>query len=420
MNATAKGPRWWHGATLYQIYVRSWRDTNGDGYGDLRGRHRRPRLPGLARAWTASGCRPPCRRRTTTGATTSPTTWASTPSSAPWPTWTSSSPRPASGACGCCSTWCPTTPAPRTPGSSTPVGGRDAAHRDYYVWADPAPGRRPAEQLAGRHRALRLDPGRRQRPVLPAQLPAQPARPELVGARRPRGVPRDPAVLVRPGRGRVPHRRRPRPVQGRRAARQPAGDRRRARWTAGSACGPVYSANRPEIARRLPRLAQDRRELLAAAAAARRDLGRRPGRLASFYGHDDELQLGVQLPVRLRRLRPRAALAGGRGADAGRAAARRVPGVDARPTTTSAGSRPAGAAATSARPGSRCWCWPRCPAPPCCTTATRSAMTDVAVPPGAAPGPDDPGRGRPRAAGTGPGPRCSGTPHRPRASPPRA
>jgi alpha-glucosidase len=31
------GSRWWQGATVYQIYVRSWQDTNSDGYGDLRG-----------------------------------------------------------------------------------------------------------------------------------------------------------------------------------------------------------------------------------------------------------------------------------------------------------------------------------------------------------------------------------------------
>lgn len=29
--------RWWQGAVLYQLYVRSWLDTNGDGYGDLGG-----------------------------------------------------------------------------------------------------------------------------------------------------------------------------------------------------------------------------------------------------------------------------------------------------------------------------------------------------------------------------------------------
>jgi alpha-glucosidase len=36
MNHDVPSP-WWHGAVLYQLYVRSWQDTDGDGYGDLRG-----------------------------------------------------------------------------------------------------------------------------------------------------------------------------------------------------------------------------------------------------------------------------------------------------------------------------------------------------------------------------------------------
>jgi len=37
LNPNTAQPPWWHGAVLYQLYVRSWRDTNDDGYGDLGG-----------------------------------------------------------------------------------------------------------------------------------------------------------------------------------------------------------------------------------------------------------------------------------------------------------------------------------------------------------------------------------------------
>ena len=37
MDDNPAGRHWWHGAVLYQLYVRSWRDTDRDGYGDLRG-----------------------------------------------------------------------------------------------------------------------------------------------------------------------------------------------------------------------------------------------------------------------------------------------------------------------------------------------------------------------------------------------
>ena len=36
MSENADGRRWWHGAVIYQLYVRSFRDSNDDGYGDLR------------------------------------------------------------------------------------------------------------------------------------------------------------------------------------------------------------------------------------------------------------------------------------------------------------------------------------------------------------------------------------------------
>ena len=53
---------WWRGAVVYQIYPRSFLDTNADGIGDLGGVRRG--LDYIA-AWasTPSGCRPSSSRR---------------------------------------------------------------------------------------------------------------------------------------------------------------------------------------------------------------------------------------------------------------------------------------------------------------------------------------------------------------------
>lgn len=52
MGASNGKPGWWGGATLYQVYVRSWLDTNADGYGDLPGvTARLDYLPWLGGGW---------------------------------------------------------------------------------------------------------------------------------------------------------------------------------------------------------------------------------------------------------------------------------------------------------------------------------------------------------------------------------
>lgn len=36
-NSVARKPEWWKEAVVYQIYVRSFKDTDSDGIGDLQG-----------------------------------------------------------------------------------------------------------------------------------------------------------------------------------------------------------------------------------------------------------------------------------------------------------------------------------------------------------------------------------------------
>ena len=294
MDTHNRRPRWWHGATLYQVYVRSWLDTNGDGYGDL---------PGITAkldylAWLGvDGI------------------WLSPTMPSPDDDWGYDvsdylGVHPELGTLDDLDLLIaeaakrnmkvlldlvPNHTSTAHPWFVDAISGPDSAHRAFYVWADPAPvGGPPNNWLdATGHSAWAFDEA--QRAVLPAQLPGQPGRPELVGASRPRGVPRDPAVLVRPGRRRIPHRRRPGLYKDAELRDDPPSavtDRLHGRF----GLEPVYSANRPGVTWRFPGLAQDRGQLLIAAAAAGRDMGARTGRMAAFHGQGDELQLTFNFP----------------------------------------------------------------------------------------------------------------------------
>ena len=75
-------PLWWRDAVVYQVYLRSFADSNGDGVGDLARPAVTAAVPGRPRRRTRSGSPPGTPRRWPTAATTSPTTATSTRGSA--------------------------------------------------------------------------------------------------------------------------------------------------------------------------------------------------------------------------------------------------------------------------------------------------------------------------------------------------
>src|SRR5215469_37059 len=133
---------WWHGAVLYQLYVRSWRDSNGDGYGDIPGilagldylswlgvdgMWLSPTMPSPDEDWgydvsDYTGVHPEL------GATEDLDALIAAAASAGIRVLLDLVPNHTSSA---------------HPWFIDAAAGRDSAHRDYYVWADAAPGGGP-------------------------------------------------------------------------------------------------------------------------------------------------------------------------------------------------------------------------------------------------------------------------------------
>jgi alpha-glucosidase len=142
MDAKRSAARWWHGATLYQVYIRSWLDTNGDGYGDLPGVMAKidylawlgvdgiwlsPTMPSPDDDWGYDvsdylGVHPELGTLDDLGRLVA---------------------EAAKRNMKVLLDLVPNHTSTAHPWFVEAVSGRDSAHRSYYVWADPAPGGGP-------------------------------------------------------------------------------------------------------------------------------------------------------------------------------------------------------------------------------------------------------------------------------------
>ena len=269
-NPKSDPDRWWHGGVFYQIYPRSYADSNGDGVGDLPGIV--SKLDHLARLGITG-------------------VWLSPVTCSPNRDWgyDVSDYRDIDPAFGTLDDLdalvreagargirilmdlVPNHTSDQHAWFVDALSGRDSAHRDYYVWADPKPdGGLPNNWVSiFGGPAWQLDEASGQ--YFLHNFEAAAAGPQLVergGAAR---VRRHRALLVGPRRGRVPHRRVQHDDQGQGAARQPAGHRGRPARPA--VHGPARRLqHRPPRGPRHPAaLARHCRHLRARTAPHRRD-----------------------------------------------------------------------------------------------------------------------------------------------------
>ena len=165
-------PGWWDNAVVYEIYPRSFQDSDGDGIGDLRGDRLAARPTSSGSASTRSGWRP---------------IYASPQADFGYDVTDHTAVAPEYGTLADFDALLADGARPRHPGPDGPGG---LAHLDRAPVVPRAPrllrlGRRPgaAEQLGRLLRRPDLDPRPRQRPALPALLLPRAARPRLAQSR---------------------------------------------------------------------------------------------------------------------------------------------------------------------------------------------------------------------------------------------
>ena len=223
---------WWRDAVIYEVYVRSFADGNGDGIGDLAGV--RSRLPYLASLGIdAIWFTPWYARRWPTAATTSPTTARSTRRSA---RSSEAEALIAEGADARDPDDRRRRPQPRLdrhPWFQAALASPPGLAERARFWFRPGRGPNGDEMPTGwpsnfsgpsvdAHHEPRWHTGR----VVPAPVRGRAARSQLGPSRRPRRARGDPAVLVRPRRRRGPDRLGRAAGQGPGAARDPVRARR--------------------------------------------------------------------------------------------------------------------------------------------------------------------------------------------------
>ena len=178
----SKKHSWWQSGVIYQVYPRSFQDSNGDGVGDL---------PGIL------------SRLDHLAALGADAVWISPIYPSPMADfgydvsdYTGVDPLfgtlddfdrliAAAHARGLrvILDYVPNHSSDRHPWFVESRASRSNPKRDWYVWRDPAPGWRSAQQLAERVRRPRLDLRRGDGPVLLPRLPAAAAGPELAQPR---------------------------------------------------------------------------------------------------------------------------------------------------------------------------------------------------------------------------------------------